>query len=64
MTDPGDSVLDPYMGVGTSVIAALMRGRHGYGCDVVEEYVEIAWERVEALKDGNSQDPSDGQPGL
>ena len=26
MTDPGDSVLDPYMGVGSSVIAALMHG--------------------------------------
>ena len=62
MTDPGDSVLDPYMGVGTSVIAALMRGRDGYGCDVVEEYVEIAWERVEALKAGTLRTRPMGKP--
>ena len=37
MTDPGDAILDPFMGVGSSVIAALMRGRDGYGCDIVED---------------------------
>ena len=62
MTDPGDSVLDPYMGVGSSVIAALMHGRNGYGCDVVEEYVDIAWERAEALKSGTLRTRPMGKP--
>ena len=62
MTDPGDSVLDPYMGVGSSVVAALMHGRDGYGCDVVQEYVEIAWERVEALKEGTLRTRPMGKP--
>lgn len=31
MTDPGDIVLDPYMGVGSAVIAAEMHNRVGYG---------------------------------
>ncbi len=62
MTDPGDSVLDPYMGVGTSVIAALMRGRDGYGCDVVEEYVEIAWDRVRSLENGTLKTRPMGKP--
>ena len=62
MTDLGDSVLDPYMGVGSSVIAALMHGRNGYGCDVVEEYVDIAWERVEALKSGTLRTRPMGKP--
>lgn len=52
MTDEGDQVLDPYMGVGSSVVAAIMHGRKGYGCDVIEDYVDIAWERVHALRAG------------
>lgn len=52
MTDEGDSVFDPYMGVGSSVIGALMHDRIGYGCDVVQEYVDIAWERVHQLRSG------------
>ena len=62
MTDPGDSVLDPYMGVGSSVIAALMRGRNGYGCDIIEEYVEIAWDRVRALEEGKLKTRPMGKP--
>ena len=50
MTNPGDSVLDPYMGVGSAIIAALMHQRQGYGCDIIPEYVEIAWERVCSLQ--------------
>lgn len=52
LTDPGDIVFDPYMGVGSSVVAALKHGRTGYGCDVVKEYVDVAWERVHALRAG------------
>lgn len=52
MTDEGDAVLDPYMGVGSAVIAALRHGRHGYGCDIVQEYVGIAEERIAALAAG------------
>ena len=52
MTDEGDAVFDPYMGVGTSVVAALMHQRDGYGCDNVKEYVEIARERIAALEAG------------
>ncbi len=52
LTKNGDSVLDPYMGVGSSVVAALKHGRNGYGCDVVAEYVSIANGRVRALSNG------------
>ncbi len=53
MTNEGDSVLDPYMGVGTSVIAAVKHGRNGYGCDNVSEYVDIARMRIASLIDGS-----------
>lgn len=52
MTKPGDSVFDPYMGVGSSVIAALKNNRIGYGCDIMKEYVDIAWERVHQFESG------------
>jgi adenine-specific DNA-methyltransferase len=52
MTNESGKVLDPYMGVGTSVIAALMHGRYGYGCDVDKSYVDAAWDRVRALRAG------------
>lgn len=55
LTDHGDAVFDPYMGVGTAVVAAIKHGRSGYGCDVVREYVEIARERVRRAYAGTLQ---------
>ena len=52
LTEPGGKVFDPYMGVGSAVVAAAMHARVGYGCDVVEEYVATAWQRVHALRAG------------
>ncbi|MGB6193344.1 MAG: site-specific DNA-methyltransferase [Terracidiphilus sp.] len=52
LTNPGDAVFDPYMGVGSSVVGALMHGRIGYGCDVIQEYVDIAWDRIGDLCNG------------
>lgn len=52
MTEEGDSVLDPYMGVGSSIIAAIKNNRIGLGCDIESRYVEIAWERINAVNLG------------
>lgn len=46
MTDAGDAIFDPYVGVGSSVVAAILHGRRGYGCDIVREYIDIAEDRV------------------
>ena len=62
MTDPGDAVFDPYMGVGSAVVAALMRGRAAFGCDVVPEYVEIARDRVRRLRAGTLKTRPMGKP--
>ncbi len=61
-TDPGDALLDPYAGVGSSVIAAIRHGRIGYGCDIVPEYVEIARARVRALDSGTLRLRPVGRP--
>jgi adenine-specific DNA-methyltransferase len=53
LTSPEGCVFDPYMGVGSAVVAAAMHGRAGYGCDIVREYVEIAEQRFQALRSGN-----------
>lgn len=52
LTEPGDTVFDPYMGVGSTVVGAMKHGRSGLGCDVVPEYVDIARDRVKQLKAG------------
>jgi adenine-specific DNA-methyltransferase len=53
LTNEGDNVLDPYLGVGSSAVAALKNGRNAYGCDIVRDYVEIAEKRIEMLTEGS-----------
>ncbi len=62
MTDENDDVFDPYVGVGSSVIAAIKNKRNGYGCDVVEEYIDIAQERVDAFYAGALKTRPMGKP--
>lgn len=52
LTNKGDNVLDPFMGVGSSAVAALKNGRNAYGCDITQEYVDVALERVTDLERG------------
>lgn len=62
LTNPGDTVLDPYMGVGSSIIAAVKNGRNGLGCDIDEHYVQIAHERIRTLFDGTLKTRPMGKP--
>jgi site-specific DNA-methyltransferase (adenine-specific) len=43
-----DVVLDPFLGSGSTAVAALRTGRHYIGYDLEEEYVELARQRVDA----------------
>jgi site-specific DNA-methyltransferase (adenine-specific) len=45
-TDPGDIVLDPFLGTGTTAIAAKTLGRHFVGIDLDSEYVGIANDKL------------------
>ena len=45
-TKPGDVVLDPFMGSGSTAVAALQNGRRYVGYDVSEEYCRMAEKRV------------------
>jgi adenine-specific DNA-methyltransferase len=52
MTDEDDWVLDPFIGVGTTAIAALMHSRKAIGAEIMPEYVEIARKRVRLAERG------------
>ena len=52
MTDERDWVLDPFMGVGTSAIAALMHGRKAIGAEIQPEYLSIAKARIRDAEQG------------
>ena len=45
-SDPGDVILDPFIGTGTTAVAAKRLGRHYIGIDIDEEYAQIARENV------------------
>ena len=44
---PGGTVLDPFMGSGTTAIAAMKTGRSAIGLDVCQDYIDRAKRRVE-----------------
>jgi DNA modification methylase len=46
LTQPGDIVLDPFIGSGTTAIAAQRLGRDYVGIDINEEYCRMATERL------------------
>ena len=52
LSNPGDLVIDPFMGVGTTLCAAVRNGRKGAGSELVDDYVRIAATRVGAALDG------------
>lgn len=52
LTNEGDWVLDPFGGVGSSLIAAMKHQRRGMVIDREEQYVELTKERVKAFQNG------------
>lgn len=62
MTSPGDIVLDPYMGAGSSLIASLIHDRIAYGCDIIPEYFEITQQRIRELRAGRLKLRAMGKP--
>jgi DNA modification methylase len=49
-TKEDDLVFDPFIGSGTTAVAAIKLGRHFYGCDINENYVKLANERIEKTR--------------
>lgn len=51
VTNPGDIVLDPFMGSGTTCVAAALADRRYIGIELNEEYYQIASERINNLSE-------------
>ncbi len=52
MTNEGEWVLDPFLGTGTSIIAAIRHNRRGAGAEIEEKYIHIAIERIKQQING------------
>ena len=48
-SDPGDVVFDPFMGSGTTMAAAHVLGRNGYGCEISPAYCDVILRRIAHL---------------
>jgi len=46
LTNKNGWVLDPFLGTGTSIVAAIRHGRKGAGAEIVENYLSIAHDRI------------------
>jgi len=63
-SNPGDIVLDPFNGSGTTVVSAAMLGRNYVGIDQSSEYVAYAQKRLEhALRQQSQTSGSSGSNG-
>jgi adenine-specific DNA-methyltransferase len=70
LTPPKGLVVDPFMGSGTTAVAAALEARRFDGCDINSRYVTIARQRVAKAKNGELKyrplgrpiyQPSDGE---
>ncbi|MGH3168263.1 MAG: DNA-methyltransferase [Trebonia sp.] len=50
-TDPGDTVFDPFMGSGSTLIAAHQENRTAYGCEISPAYCDVIARRFQAFAD-------------
>lgn len=50
-TDEGDSILDPFIGTGTTAVAAEQLGRKCVGFEISPEYTKIALDRVDCVSE-------------
>ena len=54
-TNKNDYILDPFMGVGSTAVAALLEGRRFVGADTNKKYWNIAKKRCEDVASGNAK---------
>lgn len=47
MTNEEDWVFDPFLGTGTSIVAAIRHNRRGVGSEVLPQYIKLAKQRIE-----------------
>jgi adenine-specific DNA-methyltransferase len=62
LTNETDWVLDPFLGTGTTIVAAIRHGRRGIGAETVPEYVKLARQRIQQEIEGTLRTRPMGRP--
>jgi adenine-specific DNA-methyltransferase len=62
LTKEGDVVFDPFVGVGSSLIAALIHNRKAIGVDKEKIYIDIAYQRILEVINGKFKKRPLGKP--
>jgi adenine-specific DNA-methyltransferase len=62
LTEEGDVVLDPFGGVGSTVLAADTTGRRGFMADTMPEYCQLANQRISEYRAGSLKIRPLGRP--
>lgn len=60
LTNKNGLVLDPFMGSGTTGVAALIEGRRFVGSEIQKSYFDISVERIKDASDGKAKIREDG----
>ena len=53
LTNEGDLVFDPFSGVASAGVAALLHKRNFWGCEIMHDYIQQGKERLEQTLDGS-----------
>ena len=59
-SDSGDVIFDPFLGSGTTLIAAAEAGRLGYGCEISPRYCDVIRRRWTSYATARDLDPGSG----
>lgn len=62
VTKPGDLVVDPFLGVGSTAAAAVLLGRRVAGSDLISSYIRTARQRVKRAAAGQLRYRPSGTP--
>jgi len=62
LTNEGGLVFDPFLGTGTSAVAAIRHRRRAAGAETVSEYVDLAYRRVRLESEGRLRTRPMGKP--
>lgn len=64
MSTPDDIVFDPFLGSGSTLIAAEQTGRKCYGCEIDPKYVDVIRKRYWRQITGNEEGWQEGTPAV
>ena len=54
-------IVDPFLGTGSTLIAAVETGRSGVGFEIANKYAAISRKRIRAALNGNGQEPAESR---